>query len=184
MAEAMLAQFAREGFAAAMVTLSSSADVRFRGQASEVRIPIDPPFQSEKKATDGSVADTQMVQQLCATFVAEHERLYGHGSDPNNPVEVVAVRLVGRAGGASAGEAQSRPFKLVDAAAEQPRQSSRLAYFGAQNGLVQTPIISRRELGDTLAGPFLIDEYDATTVVPPGVLAQRDKQGNVILRIG
>jgi N-methylhydantoinase A/oxoprolinase/acetone carboxylase beta subunit len=79
----MLAQFASEGFAEDEVSFSCAVDMRFRGQASEIRI-----------AYPAATATT--ISALIATFEAEHEQLYGHRSDPDNPVEVVAVRVVGR----------------------------------------------------------------------------------------
>ena len=83
----MLAQFETEGYPADQVTLSCSVDVRFKGQASEIRIPV----------ADEHFTETT-VKTLYTTFETEHERLYGHRSDPDNPVEVVAVRLIGQAG--------------------------------------------------------------------------------------
>ena len=87
MQEQQLAQFAAEGFGADQVELRCSADVRFRGQTSEIGIDL----------ADGPITP-EGVARLRADFVREHERLYGHRSDPDNPVEVVAVRLVGQAG--------------------------------------------------------------------------------------
>ena len=83
----MLAQFETEGYPADQVTLSCSVDIRFKGQASEIRIAV-----ADKHFTKTT------VKTLYTTFETEHERLYGHRSDPDNPVEVVAVRLIGQAG--------------------------------------------------------------------------------------
>ena len=82
----MLAQFAEEGYPAAEVQMHSSVDVRFKGQTSEILV-----------AVEGDRFTEAALQSLCTTFVAEHERLYGHRSDPDSPIEVVAVRLVGEA---------------------------------------------------------------------------------------
>ena len=81
----MLAQFETEGYPADQVTLSCSVDIRFKGQASEIRIAV----------ADENFTET-IVETLHTTFETEHERLYGHRSDPDNPVEVVAVRLIGQ----------------------------------------------------------------------------------------
>jgi len=158
----MLAQFAAEGVAAGDVHFSSSVDMRFRGQASEIQIT----YQADMP-----------LSALIATFEQEHEQLYGHRSDPDNPVEVVAVRLVGRT---AAPEIQ-RLGETSKSTTTHPRGQviTRPAYFGAEGGLIDTPVLTRRDLMERVAGPLLIDEYDSTIVVPPGMQAKLDRQGNI-----
>lgn len=158
----MLAQFATEGVAAADVSFHSSVDMRFRGQASEIRIA----YQADMP-----------LPTLIATFEQEHEQLYGHRSDPDNPVEVVAVRLVGRT---VAPEIQrlGDPSKATTTHTK-GQVMTRPAYFGAEGGLIDTPVLTRRDLIERVAGPLLIDEYDSTIVVPPGMQAMLDAQGNI-----
>jgi len=161
----MLAQFETEGYPTDQVTLSCSVDVRFKGQASEIRIPVaDEHF-------------TKMtVQTLYTTFETEHERLYGHRSDPDNPVEVVAVRLIGQAG------IRGQQGVLNPAERLGTRESSREAYFGASWGTIDTPVISRHDLGEEgITGPTLIDEYDSTIVVPPDYRGHLDSDGNILM---
>ena len=63
--------------------------------------------------------------------------------------------------------------------------SRRNAYFGQQHGIRATPVLSRFELdrGEPRGGPLLIDEYDATTLVPPGCSAHLDDFDNMVIRI-
>src|SRR5204863_8479205 len=103
-----------------------------------------------------------------------HERLYGHRSDPDNLVEVVAVRLIGRAG-VHDGDSQLRAAERVD------EQASRRAYFGEKFGMVETPVVARRQLDKPRNGPLLVDEYDSTTVVPPGMKVWKDKHDNLVI---
>ena len=103
MERGMLAQFAAEGFPADQVQLSAYADVRFLGQASEIRLPMEdggPPIAAGRRKSEDEIlaTDYRLPTTLRSAFLAEHERLYGHRSDPDNPIEVVAVRLIGRAG--------------------------------------------------------------------------------------
>ncbi len=184
----MLAQFETEGYPADQVTLSCSVDIRFKGQASEIRIPV----------ADENFAENT-VQTLYTTFETEHERLYGHRSDPDNPVEVVAVRLIGQAG------IRGQQGVLNPAERLGERALSRVAYFGTSRGTINTPVISRHEmtryerstlLGSTdhgkqrrlvpgheegIIGPLLIDEYDSTIVVPPDYRGYLDSQGNILM---
>ena len=158
----MLDRFTKEGFEPAVVRLSASVDLRFKGQTSEIRIPLDQ-------------LDAGGVAALRQRFEAEHERLYGHRSDPDNPVEAVALRLVGRAPLRSdAGSPQ--PVAALGASG-----ASRRAYFGARWGAIDTPVVARRDLRGNVPGPLLVDEYDSTTVVPPGVWVRVDEHHNLVL---
>ena len=57
-----------------------------------------------------------------------------------------------------------------------------MAYFGSRVGQRETAILRREHLTSTpTPGPLVIEEYDATIVVPPDWSAVRDHLGNVIL---
>ena len=170
----MLAQFETEGYPADQVTLSCSVDIRFKGQASEIRIPV-----IDENFTENT------VQTLYTTFETEHERLYGHRSDPDNPVEVVAVRLIGQSG-IRGQQGVLNPRLHQDSKQPAERQGarglSREAYFGESWGTIDTPIISRHDLGEGgTTGPLLIDEYDSTIVVPPNYRGYLDSDGNILM---
>ena len=159
----LLKQFEAEGFAEDEVELNCSVDIRFKGQASEIRIGIE----------DESFSN-ETVKVMIDVFEDEHERLYGHRSDPDNPVEVIAVRLVGSVAGMG-GE-----MKAV--ASDELPSGSRQVYFGKEHGSIETPVVGRKELASPTNGPLLIDEYDSTIVVPPGMQARLDEKGNVVMR--
>ena len=159
----MLGRFAGEGFQRAQVSLAWSADMRFQGQTSEIRIALhDEPTHAHAEA-------------LRPIFEAEHERLYGHRSDPDNAVEVIALRLIGRVRPATDDDTLEPVRTFI------PTERSRDAYFGQRYGVVATPVVGRSELTERRAGPLLIDEYDSTTVVPPGMDVWRDEQGQIVM---
>ncbi len=161
----MLTQFETEGYPADQVALSCSVDIRFKGQASEIRIAV-----VDENFTENT------VQTLYTTFETEHERLYGHRSDPDNPVEVVAVRLIGQAG-IRGQQGVLNPAERLGA-----RTSSRSTYFGTSWGTINTPVISRQDLGEEgTTGPLLIDEYDSTIVIPPDYRGYFDSEGNIVM---
>ncbi len=171
MQQKMLAQFKTEGYSADQVTLSCSVDMRFKGQTSEIRIPL-----ADERLTENT------VQALRAIFEEEHERLYGHRSDPDNLVEVIAVRLVGRAGirGQKEGvPTRGTPYEPAELLGE--REISRRAYFGKPWGTIDTSVIARQALSGSMDGPLLIDEYDSTTIVPPDMRVHLDNQGNIVM---
>jgi N-methylhydantoinase A len=159
----MLAQFRSEGFEMEELAFKFAADIRFEGQSSEVRVGLE-----------GESLDQSRQLELRARFEHEYEKLYGHLAEPGNPIEIVALRLVGRV--AKATIVSFRPAALGEASHPQ-----RHAYFGREIGFVETPVIARQALVNTKRGPLLIDEYDSTTVVPPFMQARIDKDLNIIL---
>jgi len=65
------------------------------------------------------------------------------------------------------------------------RAGERRAFFGPAHGAITTPVITRGSLAATpRPGPLLIDEYDATTLVPPGCDARLDAHGNIVISTG
>ena len=62
---------------------------------------------------------------------------------------------------------------------------TRDAYFGQDNDSLATPVLNRFELSreEPRRGPMLIDEYDATTLVPPGCSARLDDFDNIVIQI-
>jgi N-methylhydantoinase A len=156
------AALADEGFAADRVVLSRSAEMRYSGQAYELPVAVG----------DGGID----IPRLIADFNEEHLRTYGHASE-SDPVDVVTVKVLGRATSARAGA-----FTTADAAGWS--ESSRSAYFGSAHGVVEAPVIGRADLaGAGREGPLLIDEYDATCVVPPGCRASLDALGNIAIEV-
>ena len=58
-----------------------------------------------------------------------------------------------------------------------------MLYFGRRHGRLPTPILGRAALqaAEVQAGPLVIEEYDATTFVPPGWRAQINADLNIVL---
>ncbi len=61
------------------------------------------------------------------------------------------------------------------------RAPSRMAYFGSRRGTIDTPVVARTSLQGGARGPLLIDEYDSTIVVPPGIRVWLDDLQNVVM---
>ena len=165
------AHLAEDGLDAAAMRFSRFADLRYAGQAYELTVQID----------SGSV-DARTVAGMVEAFHHEHQRTYRHMS-PDAPVELVNIRVVARADGArTTGIDPHRLLARRAGSAESPKE--RLAYFGPRDGSLLTPVIARRDLaGETRDGPVIIEEYDATCVVPPGCTATLDAAANIEIRI-
>lgn len=169
--EALLAEAAgalrEEGISPDGMSFTRLADLRYAGQAYElgVRVP------------DGPVD----VQALRTSFVEEHVRTYGHGSSAD-PIDLVSLRILARAvdGQPAQRLTPEGASALTDGA---PRVRS--GYFGPQLGLVDVPTLDGREfLRDRhVEGPVFIDEYDSTTVVPPGCRVRLDPFGSIEINV-
>ena len=163
-----LAQMAQEGYAAEQVRLDWGADLHYAGQGFELTVPFD---------TAAINADT--LSRLATAFHAAHERTYGHRAD-RNPVQLVNIRLTVR--GMRAKQLPPDASWWARGVGETkfpPRQ----AYFG-ELGMLTTPVLRRADLIGPRQGPFIVEEYDATSVVPPGCTAQLDEAGNIVVQVG
>jgi len=103
--------------------------------------------------------------------------VYGH-HDGIDRIELVNLRVVARA----VREPLLKGMKRVNGTAASAG-STRPAYFGRQHGVLDTRVVGRDQLTvEAQVGPRIVEEYDATTVVPPGWTAHRDSLGNILLQ--
>ena len=160
-------QLAVEGYTGQRARLRRSAALHYQGQTYELTVPVP----------DGRI-DEQMVAYLEEAFGAEHEKTYGHRAGREEPVELVTIQLVGQ--GIRTGPAI--PERVHSSRPEPHPPAPRRAYFGTQTGWVQTPVMRRTDLSRSRDGPVIIEEYDATCVVPPGWRAQLDVGGNIVIQ--
>ena len=125
------------------------------------------------------VEDDHPVQkELEEAFGQEHETTYGHRAGPEEPVELVNILLVGHGiPDQPRGPSQVAPPVMETSASAASRQ----AYFGPEAGWIDTPVLRRGDLATARSGPCIIEEYDATCVVPPNWTAALDDDGNIIL---
>jgi N-methylhydantoinase A len=159
----------REGFAPAERRFEITADLRYLGQAYEVRVPVPPEAFSHDVA--GGVA---------ARFHDEHRRLYGYDfrEDPRQEVEWVNLRVTG------VGPIRKPvlPRWAAGSGAHRGLRSTRKVYFA--DDWTEAAIYDRALLGSTdeVAGPAVIEEFSSTVPVYPGFTAQVDDLGNLVIR--
>src|SRR5881409_1499255 len=166
-----LAQLASEGFTGASARLRRSADLCYQGQSFELTVPLGL-GQLDRRATG----------ELEEAFGREHERVYGHRAGPDEPVQLVSLRLV----------AQGIPDRprvpdrvVVDRHLPGPagELARREVYFGADHGWRRTPILRRADLADVVEGPAIVEEYDATCLIPPSAAGRLDAYGNIVIEL-
>jgi N-methylhydantoinase A len=162
----------REGFARADHSYQRSADLRYVGQAFEVRVPAP-----------GGQVDEAFAENVADAFHDTHEQLYGYSfrGDPRQPVEWVNLRVSG-VGPIARPVLRRRP--PGDGNASRAQTSVRPVCFDSKAGWVDTPVYWRPDLApaDQLSGPAVIEEFGSTVPLHPGFLAQVDELGNILVR--
>jgi N-methylhydantoinase A len=159
------AWLAAEGVAAAGRRVERLADLRYRHQGFELTVPWPEPGLA--------------VAPLVARFHARHRQLYTYAIE-GAPVEIVTLRV--RAAG------RVRRFalpRLPRRRAAERRPADRRPVFFAGAGWVDCARLDRDALpaGAVVAGPAVVEQLDATTVIAPGQRAAVDAYGNLVLRL-
>jgi N-methylhydantoinase A len=158
----------REGFAPAERRFVRTADVRYFGQAFEVRVEMG----------DGPVT-AELAEQVARAFHTEHRRLYGYdfSGDDRQQVEWVNLRVTG------VGPIRRPDLREVPAGsgAESARTGTRDVFFSET--WTPTAVYDRARLGagDVVAGPAVVEEFGSTVPVHPGFVAEVDRFGNLLL---
>ncbi len=160
----------QEGFSDARTEIQRSARLLYQGQSFELQVPM-PAF------GPGATIDARWLAGLAEAFGVEHERTYGHRAGPEEPVELVSVQVIGR----GLPDAPRLPERLTLRRAETAAGGVRKVYFGPKAGWRETPILTRADLQSPRRGPCIVEEYDATCVVPPNAEASLDRFGNIVM---
>jgi N-methylhydantoinase A len=157
-----------QGYGADRVEIERSADLKYQGQSFELAVPLGP-----------AAIGIDAISRLAEAFDKEHERTYGHKAE-GDPIQIVNLRLTARVRRATDMRRETRFIP-----GERAVGGEREAYFGPGHGVIRTPVIGREDLdARPRPGPLLIDEYDATTLVPPGCPAHLDTHGNIVIATG
>ena len=155
-----------EGFEDSQHQMITQVDMKYAGQTSEMTVNM--PYAG---------FDDQSVEGLGEDFMREHEKTYGYRVQ--EMLQLVNLRVVAR--GISV-ESRVPERMELDHRGPAGRPSQRQAYFGGDRGWASAPLMDRLDLTESWAdGPMILEEYDSTTVVPPGWRASLDPLKNVVL---
>jgi N-methylhydantoinase A len=160
------ADFRAEGFAE-VPQLVRSIDMRYVGQNWELNVPMP--------GGELSRADFEAAVTL---FEQEHERFYGY-SIPGEELEMLTFNV------AAVGTRHAIELPRIAAGGTPEPMLRRPVTFGVEDGPVDTPVYRRDDLGAgvEIAGPAVIGQVDATTLLPPGSSARVDDHGNLIVTV-
>ncbi len=121
------------------------------------------------------------IAELTAAFHREHRRAYGHSAE-SEAVEITAIR--------ARASWRAPALSFADLAREEIAQGigaldaapGRELYFGPGIGSREAPILHRAALAEgPQDGPLVLEEPEATILVPPGSRASLDPTGSVVL---
>jgi N-methylhydantoinase A len=145
------------------------AELRYSGQAYELTVGVP----------DGELG-YETTRLLTQAFEDEHQRTYGHCFPGQKSIQAVALRLTATV----ISEVATPLGRVAWANPGLLPGTARNSYFGPARGSVLTPVISRSALSARpRLGPIIIEEYEATVVVPPGDSARLDAWGNIEIDI-
>jgi N-methylhydantoinase A len=144
--------------------ISYSADMRYEHQSYEIELPID---------TDWLEApDTRPIVEA---FYRLHEQLYAH-ADPSGQVELISVhaKVVG-----TTPKPIARPLTVGGGAAT-PSDRRAIHYRGHR---YEAAVYQRSDLlaEHALTGPAVVEQEDATVLIPDGFVGLVDTYGNLLI---
>jgi N-methylhydantoinase A len=156
----------KEGMTGEQAQTVRYMDLRYIGQWRHLTVEVPKPIKSLSHALE--------------VFHREHEREFSW-SNVDQVVEIYGLRVaaIGKVpmpamgGGQGAARGELRPAE------------TRRVFFERSGGFVETPIYRRAEIpaGATLTGPAIVEQLDATTVIPSGVKAKVDEYLNIIIDV-
>jgi N-methylhydantoinase A/oxoprolinase/acetone carboxylase beta subunit len=167
--QAARAQLLRDGIPEQRIELRRFADCRYVNQGYELPVRVD-----------GSDIGESWVPALRESFHAEHERAYSRRF--SGEIQLVNIRVLG------VGMMEPLTWPSVPEGDGRPdgAEIDRCPVVftdGASIEEHETVFYTRSLLraGDVLVGPAVVEQFDTTTIVNPGVRCDVDRYGNLVL---
>jgi N-methylhydantoinase A len=135
-------------------------DLRYLGQGYEIEVETSRPFK---------------LDEACSKFEELHSATYGY-LHSGEPIESTALRLY------IIIPTKRTTFPKTTRRRSESARSTRSVYF--REGFIETPVVWRESLdnGYEAEGPLIVEEYDSTTVVPPGWHVHVDESGCMVMK--
>ena len=166
-------QFQDDGIAAERVVIQRIVEARYLGQGYELRVDV----------ASGEIDDA-WAERVRADFHDIHEREFTRRFEDSD-IEIPNIRVRG------IGLMPAFSTPELEAGGESPEGALRHegdAWFVVDGSLerVATRYYDRAalEAGNRLEGPAIVNQYDSTTVIPPGLGARVDRFGNIVIDVG
>jgi N-methylhydantoinase A len=153
---------------ASNVRVLRRAKMRYLGQGFELSVPIP------------DLGDHDAIVPLREAFESEYAHTYGLRLGRDYAVEIVAldVTALESVQQSDRSDTSTEYNEFVE-----PNQF-RHAYFGPDHGLRKTPVTDRNVLTSTRrSGPWIVEEYEGTTVIPPDADFWLDEHQNIAIEL-
>jgi N-methylhydantoinase A len=152
------------------LALARAADVRYVGQNHELTVDVPA----------GTIDDAALAT-VKERLHAAHREMFGYASE-DKLFQLVTLRVRARV------PVARHEFSGDDHARREGRATAshvRLVYFEESNGYAECPVYERDSLrpGDAFKGPAIVEQMDATTVIPPDFSARVDEFSNLLLTV-
>ena len=176
--EELEAQAARQleddGIPADRVVIQRIVDARYLGQGYELRVDV----------ASGQIDDA-WIEKVRADFHDIHEREYSRRFEDSD-IEIPNIRVRGIGLMPAALDARAGGRRRVARRRTAPRGRGVVPSIGGSLEHVPTRYYDRAALqaGNRLEGPAIVNQYDSTTVIPPGIGAHVDRFGNIVIEVG
>jgi N-methylhydantoinase A len=146
--------------------ISWTASMRYRHQGFELFVPWA-----------GRDASEETIAQTIAAFHRLHEQLYTF-AQTDTPVEIVTLRVDAE----GVFDPPQLPTLMSGGSPDEAIVAHQTMHIAS--GATEAPIYDRARLdaGARIAGPAIVTQLDATTLVLPGQQAETDAHGNLIVR--
>ena len=158
LAEKARARLVADGVAPVAIRARYFADLRYVGQSYEITVPIARPFG---------------VASIKRDFLAIYKRRYGHQHEED--IEFTSLK--------TQCSAAKRAKLAFDAVADDTHTAGRArrVYFDGRWHSARVAARAGVRAGAAMRGPAIIEEYGATTVVPPGWKVRLGRGGCLLL---
>ncbi len=184
----VLGEAALHGVGAAFTALQAQADAWFEAEAippAERRVTrtVDMRYAGQNYELPVALPDGRVTRAtldaLAEGFAAAHRRMYGFVAE-GETVQLVTFRLEA-SGIVRKASFKPRPEQGADAAGAVI--GKREMWLPEAGGFVSCPVYAREKLdaGNRIAGPAIVEQMDATTIVLPGMVARVEPYLNLVL---
>src|SRR5580658_9301395 len=165
-------ELAEEGLDPSAALFERDFDMRYAGQGYELRVPLAGLWQK--------ALDAKSLAAARLRFDEVHEKIHGHAAK-EKAVEIVSYRLRVRVVMPKYSP-QAAEVRKPSSPALAALKGTRRVFFESSKA-VKTTVYDRDKLavGTVFTGPAIIEQFDATTVVPHGWHVTVDRYGNLIL---
>ncbi len=165
-------QLEEDGMSGEQIVIHRIADCRYLGQGYELRVDVP-----------AGAIDEAWGERVRGDFHDIHEREYSRRFEESD-IEIPNVRVRG------VGLMPPLRTTEVEAGGESPEGALRhegTAWFLVDGALQEVPTRSYERsalrAGNKLVGPAIVNQYDTTTVIPPGMGAHVDRYGNIVIEV-